>query len=122
MVYRPFCAGGVRLIPHFIYNSISDILQGILLLMIEMQCVISGKVQNVAYRAYVQDAADELALTGWVQNANDGTVLVCAQGQPTVLKEFVEYLHEGSLLAEVEAVSVEWGSVQQVFDDFSIKH
>jgi acylphosphatase len=97
-------------------------MQGILLCMIEMQCVVTGKVQGVAYCAYVQDAADELELTGWVQNASDGTVLVCAQGQPTVLKEFVEYLHEGSLMAEVEAVSVEWGSVQQAFDDFSIKH
>lgn len=90
--------------------------------MIEMQCVVTGKVQGVAYRAYVQDAADELQLAGWVKNLSDGTVIVCAQGQQSVLKEFVEYLHEGSLKAEVEAVSVEWGSIQQPLDDFSIKH
>jgi len=90
--------------------------------MIEMQCVVEGNVQGVAYRAYAQDAADELGVCGWVKNASDGTVLVCAQGEPTVLKEFVEYLHEGSLLAEVKAVSVEWGSVQNKHDDFSILH
>lgn len=90
--------------------------------MIEMQCVVKGRVQGVAYRVYAQDAADELGITGWVQNISDGTVLVCAQGAPALLKEYVEYLHEGSLRAEVEAVSVEWGSVAKQFDDFSILH
>ena len=90
--------------------------------MIEMQCVISGKVQNVSYRAYAQDSADELGVTGWVKNSVDGTVLLCAQGDPAVLKEYVEYLHEGSLSSEVEAVSVEWSTIEEVFSDFSIKH
>lgn len=90
--------------------------------MIEMNCVITGKVQNVAYRAYVQDAADELGVVGWVKNMSDGSVLVCAQGMGDVLKEFVEYLHEGSLSADVEAVSVEWATARESYDDFSIKH
>ena len=90
--------------------------------MIEMQCVVTGRVQGVAYRAYAQDAADELGITGWAKNAPDGTVLICAQGTPDVLKEFVEYLHEGSLRAEVEAVAVEWATPREYFTDFSIKH
>ncbi len=90
--------------------------------MMEMQCVITGKVQNVAYRAYAQDAADELGVCGWVKNASDGTVLVCAQADPATLKEYVEYLHEGSLSAEVEAVSVEWGTPKTQFTDFAIYH
>lgn len=90
--------------------------------MIEMNCVITGKVQNVAYRAYVQDSADELGVLGWVKNLTDGSVLVCAQGEPDLLKEFVEYLHEGSLMAKVEGVSIEWGNPKIVFTDFSIKH
>ena len=61
-------------------------------------------------------------MCGWVKNATDGTVLVCAQGEPALLKEYVEYLHEGSLMAEVEAVSVEWGTAQEVFTDFAIYH
>lgn len=90
--------------------------------MIEMQCVITGKVQNVAFRAYAQDSADELGITGWVKNLPDGSVLLCAQGMPDTLKDYVEYLHEGSLRAEVEGVSVEWGSPKTVFTEFSIKH
>ncbi|MEX2341261.1 MAG: acylphosphatase [Candidatus Paceibacterota bacterium] len=90
--------------------------------MIEMRCIISGKVQAVAYRTYVQSSADELGLAGYVQNLPDGTVEVVAQGDPTILKEFVEYLHEGSLLAQVEAVAVEWQSVEKPLDEFSIKY
>lgn len=90
--------------------------------MMEMQCVVTGRVQGVAYRAYAQDAADELGLVGWVKNASDGSVLVCAQGTPDVLKEYVEYLHEGSLRAEVAGVAIEWGTARHIFSDFSIHH
>ena len=90
--------------------------------MIEMNCVVTGAVQGVAYRAYVQDSADELGVVGWVKNMTDGSVLVCAQGEPDILKEFVEYLHEGSLRAVVEGVAIEWGTPKVVFTDFAIKH
>ena len=87
-----------------------------------MNCVITGKVQGVAYRAYAQDSADSLGLTGWIKNMADGSVVVCAQGEPDLLKQFVEYLHEGSLLAVVDGVDVTWGTPKEVFADFSIKH
>lgn len=88
--------------------------------MTEIQCIITGKVQNVRYRDYVQTSATELGITGWVKNMPDGTVAVCAQGLPDTLKEFVEYLHEGSLQAKVEGVSVEWKTAKKLFDEFSI--
>jgi len=89
--------------------------------MIEISCVITGKVQGVRYRDYIQTAACELKLTGFVRNLSDGTVSVVAQGEPETLKEFVEYLHEGSLQAEVEGVAVEWRTTKRQDDDFSIK-
>ena len=89
--------------------------------MMEIHCVVTGKVQNVRYRDYVQTSATELKLTGWVRNLPDGTVVVVAQGEPDTLKEFVEYLHEGSLQAQVEGVAVEWRTTKRQDDDFSIK-
>lgn len=88
--------------------------------MVEIYCVVSGQVQNVRYRDYVQVSAGELGLCGWVKNLPDGRVAVCAQGLPDTLKEFVEYLHEGSLNAKVEAVSVDWRTATKVYDEFSI--
>jgi acylphosphatase len=90
--------------------------------MIEMYCLVSGKVQGVAYRAYVENAADQLQLCGYVRNMEDGRVEVVAQGDPSTLKEFVEFLHEGSSLSEVEGVDVEWRSIEKEHDDFSVRH
>lgn len=76
----------------------------------------------MAYRAYAQESATELALVGYVRNLSDGSVEVVAQGDSDTLKAFVEYLHEGSLMAEVESVAVEWRSVGKTFDEFSVLH
>lgn len=96
--------------------------RGILLFMHEIYCVVSGVVQGVAYRAYVQDSATDLGLVGQVRNLSDGTVEVFAQGDRDLLKDFVEYLHEGSLRAQVTSVAVDWRTSNQGYDDFVIIH
>ena len=88
--------------------------------MVEIKCVVRGRVQGVGYRDYVSTAAQTCGVQGWVRNVSDGTVYVCAQGTPDALKEMVEYLHEGSVMAEVEEVSVEWADIDTVYEDFGI--
>jgi acylphosphatase len=86
----------------------------------EIICVISGKVQRVGYRDFVLQAAKRLELTGYVRNKEDGTVEILAQGLPDDLKLFIEELHEGSVLAEVESVSADWRSPKEQYDDFGV--
>lgn len=88
--------------------------------MIEMRATITGKVQGVRFRDYVQNSAGELALVGYVKNQNDGSVLVVAQGESENLKSLVECLHEGSSLSIVEGVAVEWGTASVNYGDFSV--
>ena len=88
--------------------------------MIELRATITGKVQGVRFRDYVQGVAGELNLVGYVKNQSDGSVFVVAQGEPEVLKALVEYLHEGPLLAKVEGVAVEWGTASVTYSDFSL--
>lgn len=85
-----------------------------------MTAVISGKVQAVRYRVFVQDAATELELVGSVCNLSDGTVEVVAEGAPDILKAFVEYLHEGSLQARVDSVAIDWQTATRKYDEFSV--
>jgi len=80
---------------------------------------VSGVVQAVHYRAFVQDSATQLDLVGSVRNLPDGTVRVIAEGSPDTLKELVEYLHEGSLQAQVSSVAVEWQSASGTLTEFS---
>ena len=87
----------------------------------EILCVMKGKVQRVGYRDYVLQAAAECDVTGWVKNESDGSVVACAQGTVNNLKNFVEYLHEGSVMSVVESVSVSWRSAEEVYDDFSLR-
>lgn len=90
--------------------------------MIEMRATVFGKVQGVAFRVYAQESATELKLLGYVRNSPDGSVDVVAHGTPEVLKEFVEYLNEGSLMSEVSSVAVEWGTPSKTFNEFSLLH
>lgn len=88
--------------------------------MSEIFCEVTGKVQGVMYRTYVQTAATDMDIVGWVKNMPNGTVAVVAQGLPDTLKEFVEYLHEGSSLSKVESVSVDWRTASKRYDEFSL--
>ena len=86
----------------------------------EIFVVVTGVVQGVSYRAYVQDSAMGLEINGYVRNMEDGTVEVVGQGTQDILKEFIEYLHEGSLQAKVASVAVDWKTANKVYDEFSI--
>jgi len=88
--------------------------------MIQMQAIVSGEVQGVRFRVFVQEVATQMKLVGSVRNLPDETVEVIAQGMPDELKELVEYLNEGSLQAKVSSVAVEWQSVSKTFDEFSV--
>ena len=88
--------------------------------MIEMRATITGKVQGVRFRDYVQGVAGELGLVGYVRNQFDGSVFVLAQGDPELLKSLVEYLNEGPSLARVDGVAVEWGTASVTYSDFSL--
>jgi acylphosphatase len=90
--------------------------------MVEMNCLVFGKVQGVAYRTYAQESATQLGLVGYVKNLPDGSVEVLAQGKPDTLKEFVEYLNEGSIMSRVDSLAVEWGTVKRNYSEFFLLH
>jgi len=90
--------------------------------MMEIEAIVTGKVQGVSYRAFVDDAAVKLGLTGYTHNNADGTVSVVAQGETETLKEFVEWLHEGSLMSAVAGVDISWRSPEKTYHDFSVLH
>lgn len=68
---------------------------------------VHGKVQGVFFRASTQEKAEELGLTGFVQNEDDGTVYLEAEGNPSALQELEAWAHKGPEQARVEKVEVE---------------
>lgn len=88
----------------------------------EIEAIIHGKVHGVRYRDFVQQCAGETGVCGFVENREDGTVRVVAQGTPDALKALIDCLHRGSVLSQVETVAVTWRSPTARFDDFSVKY
>lgn len=52
----------------------------------------TGRVQGVGFRYRAQYAAQALGLTGWVENNDDGSVSLEAQGPPEALDKLVPTL------------------------------
>ncbi len=73
-----------------------------------LHAIVSGRVQGVNFRYYTQQRANQLRLSGWVANRDDGTVEVAAEGPRPALDELLAFLQVGPSLAAVEHVQVEW--------------
>lgn len=86
----------------------------------EIRCNITGKVQMVMYRDFVQRKARGLNISGTVENREDRSVEVVAQGTEENLQKLIEYLHKGPFLARVARVDVEWREPQENFSGFKI--
>lgn len=72
-----------------------------------MEVRITGRVQGVGFRWWARSRADALGLTGWVMNEDDErTVSVVAEGPPASLDIFERQLREGPPSARVEDVMV----------------
>lgn len=80
-----------------------------------------GKVQGVYFRASTQEQAARLGLRGWVRNEPDGSVRIAVVGDRTDFEQFLQWLHQGSPLAEVRKVIVSEASEPVEYKDFRIQ-
>lgn len=86
-----------------------------------LHATIEGRVQGVGFRAFVQNNASRLGLTGWVRNRRNGNVEVIAEGERETLGKLLNALHRGPASAHVTDVNSEWLSASGEFTTFTIK-
>jgi acylphosphatase len=65
------------------------------------QYLISGRVQGVGFRNFAQRAAEEIGVSGWACNLDDGRVEVHANGTRRQLDDFESRLRTGPRFAQV---------------------
>lgn len=65
---------------------------------------VRGRVQGVGFRYFVEHSARALGVTGWVRNADDGSVEVYAAGTAVQLSDLAGLLWKGPRWAEVAGV------------------
>jgi len=82
--------------------------------------IVKGDVQGVFFRANARNAAQSLAITGWVRNRPDGSVEIVAEGQADKVNHFLHWCHKGPELARVDDVEVNWEESVGEFVRFEI--
>ena len=73
---------------------------------LRIHATVSGRVQQVGFRAFVLFRASELGIRCTVANRPDGTVECVSEGTRTQMELLIQSLHEGPRSARVEAVEV----------------
>jgi acylphosphatase len=74
------------------------------------QVTITGRVQGVGYRAWVDHQARSHNLEGWVRNRRDGSVQALFAGPADVVSDMIALCRRGPSSARVEAVQDEPGN------------
>ena len=68
---------------------------------------VSGRVQGVSFRDATRSQAEQLGLSGWVRNTQDGQVEAVFEGERDTVQQIIEWCKSGPSSADVEDVSVE---------------
>ncbi|PSL45193.1 acylphosphatase [Salsuginibacillus halophilus] len=75
--------------------------------MIKYEAVVHGRVQGVGFRQFTQQAAMRHNVFGWVQNEDDGTVRLAAEGTAGQMDAFLSEVRKGSPVSKVTEVDVQ---------------
>ncbi len=82
----------------------------------------SGRVQGVGFRLTAEETAHDFGVVGWVKNLRDGRVELVAEGDESVVGQFLEALRTGPMQNFIQQVQVSWGNASGTFDEFEIRY
>jgi acylphosphatase len=87
-----------------------------------IHATIHRRAQGIFFRAFVDDRARFLGLTGWVRNGSDGAnVEVIAQGDEAPLEVLLASLRDCSSTVQVEQANAERNALAETFSGFSVR-
>lgn len=75
-----------------------------------LTALVSGRVQGVGYRLWVQRHARDLGISGYAENLQDGRVEVAAEGPHDALERLLHILKRGPQHAEVRGLETQWAA------------
>ncbi|MCF7823234.1 MAG: acylphosphatase [Candidatus Marinimicrobia bacterium] len=84
--------------------------------------LVRGRVQGVAFRAFVKSSAQQLGLKGWVKNDIDGSVRGQVEGDQGLVIEFMKQIRIGNRWSDVEALEEKVLPCSGEFTGFEIRY
>ncbi|MBC7112480.1 MAG: acylphosphatase [Candidatus Methanomethyliales bacterium] len=84
------------------------------------QIRVYGIVQGVGFRYFTLRIARKLGLVGYVQNLNNGSVEIVAEGEKDSLLKLIEEVRIGPPGASVENLKINWDMPKGEFKEFTI--
>lgn len=80
----------------------------------------SGRVQGVGFRFTAQRIAQELKVTGWVKNLDDGRVEIILEADEEKLKDFLSQI-TNTFSRYIQDIETDWQPATGQFHDFNIR-
>ena len=82
---------------------------------------VTGRVQGVFFRAWTCEQAQELHVTGWVRNCDDGSVEAHVEGDEGLVEQLIGKMHDGPPGAQVADLQVSDASAEAL-NSFEVRH
>jgi len=82
-----------------------------------VEIIIQGRVQKVGMRNFIRRLATRHEITGYVENLDDGSVRVVAQGSKAQLNAFLTKIEKGSI-----SIKLSGGNIKRVTERPSMEH
>ena len=83
---------------------------------------VSGRVQGVGYRYFVEDSAILIGIKGFVRNTRDNKVEIVCQGDEKALEQFFASVKKGPAFARVDEIIKDKISPADNYGSFEIKY
>lgn len=87
------------------------------------ELIVSGRVQGVGYRNYVQKLAKKFNVNGTVKNLYSGDVRIIAQTKETVIDQFINNIQKPQhSLMKIENVKKTKLDTSEVYNNFTVEY
>ncbi len=89
---------------------------------IRAEILVSGLVQGVGYRYFVQRTALALGLTGYVKNLYTGEVFAVVEGKEYLVEDLIAKMRIGPQRSDVRGIKVSREEYKGEFRTFEIRY
>ncbi|HXV27943.1 MAG TPA: acylphosphatase [bacterium] len=85
----------------------------------QLKAVFSGSVQGVGFRFTAERLARHFVVKGYVRNLSNGKVELMAEGEETVVKDFLKAV-QSSMAHYIRDVETSWSESEGKYKEFGV--